>query len=254
MAQQSPEEQFFWACFRGTVEAAQSLLSANPEINVNWKDPLGFSGLGAACQEDKPKMVEYLVNVPGIDVNQSQGVIPLLLAVEKEHKTIVGLLLSSPKTSVNLPNKDGATPLYVACQNNAKELVVMIMADPRTDVNLASATGSTPLAIAVQNGHTAIVQYLVASGRYVDPRKKTVGGPAWWNNKTPAELVKLQALRPLMEKETEVEFTKRKTCGQANLQLLDLYEKDPVKARVQARGQLQIKGRHISPPSPSLLI
>jgi len=111
MAQQTKDEQLFWAAFEGKLEKVKALCS-DPPVNVNWQNEKGFTALSCACQNG--------------------------------HSLIVEHLLAQPKIDPNLGNNEGATPLFLACQNAHEEVVSAMLADPRVDPNKPRNDQSTP--------------------------------------------------------------------------------------------------------------
>ena len=70
-----------------------------------------------------------------------------------------------------------------------------------------------PLWIASQNGHLPIFQLILASGREIDTKTKSIAGAAAWNNKTAAEMARFQGIRIKPEAESEKDHTRKKQNG-----------------------------------------
>merc|ERR1719187_2369377 len=70
------------------------------------------------------EMVKVLLNVPGIEVNlgDSNGITPLMLAIGSCNIEMVKLFLQAPGIDVNLGNIDGVTPImYAASKCNIEQ-------------------------------------------------------------------------------------------------------------------------------------
>jgi len=57
-------------------------------------------------------------------------------------------------------------------------VVSLLLADMRIDFNKPKGTGSSPLWIASQNGQLPVVQLILASGREVNTKAKSIVGTA----------------------------------------------------------------------------
>jgi len=113
MAQQTKDEQLFWAAFKD-LEKVKSLCS-DPAVNVNWQNGKGFTALSCACHIGHSLVVEHLLAHPKIDPNLSsnEGSTPLFIACFEGHKEVVSLMLADPRVDPSKPDIDQTT--LVAC-------------------------------------------------------------------------------------------------------------------------------------------
>ena len=98
----------------------------------------------------------------GQDVNSRDryNVTGLMRALDKEHNSVVELLLSQPSLDVNTSNSYGRTALHWAYSNVTG--LRLLLADPRlTSVNARDCGGWTPLMRAVWWGSVEVVRELV---------------------------------------------------------------------------------------------
>ncbi len=112
---------------------------------------------------------------------------PLLVAVEKNNKECVRVLLTASDIDVNKANQYGDTPLYCAADNNRTECMELLLAAPGIDVNKANRRGGwPPLLRAVSKNHVECVCFLIAA-RGIDVNKARDNGfnalieAAYWN-------------------------------------------------------------------------
>ena len=281
MMSSSNNEQFYNSALNGQLSTVKTTMR-DPTLDLNWKNPHGFTALAAACSKDHFDVVEYLLTLPKVDVNltQQDGLSPLSIAVMRNYQRIVKLLLQDSRTDLKSAQKEGKTALFLACHLNQKDIVAMLLEDPRVDVNQAtetrvtpffaacqsnsgnicllmladsrvdvrhaSAFGATPLWIATFGGHTRIVQQLLASGRDVAIKRKTYPGRDVHNRKTAAELAKLLSTKLQGDREGDEEFSRRKFNAPIICTLLEGFERDPVKSRQQLRNNMNVQGE--TPP------
>jgi len=121
------------AAWEGCASEVSSLLRDQPEINVNWSNPLQWTPLHATSFNG--------------------------------HVEVAKLLLAHPNINVNLKDSIGQTPLLFCCQWGHVSLVRLLLKDPRVDVALNDEMGHTPLWCASCNGRHEVIENLIASGR-----------------------------------------------------------------------------------------
>ena len=121
------------ACWRGHVDAAQSLLEKGADVNRAMRN----------------------------------GRTPLWIACDKGHVDVARLLLDKG-ADVNRAMKDGATPLFVACQEGRVDAVRLLL-DKGADVNKADGAGVTPLWTACWFGRVEAARLLLDNGADIQP-------------------------------------------------------------------------------------
>jgi len=141
-------------------------------ISINL--PCTFGGLtplyAASAKPNNYKIVETLLQFPGIDVNRgnvNDGSTALHIACEQGHILTTRKLMEmgsllTPAININkIRFVDGATPLMMACQNGKVEIVLELMKYKSLDISIASNDGTTALLSACLDGHTNIVALLL---------------------------------------------------------------------------------------------
>jgi len=227
---------FFIACQQGHPDVV-SLLLADERTKVNQPDIDGVTPFSFACQRGHKEVVVLLLNDPRIDANTfaKNGCTPFFIACHHGQKEVVSLLLADSRIDVNKPRDTQASPFFMACQEDHKEVVSLLLNDPRIKINELNHTGTTPLWMASQNGHLGTVQLVLTSEREVDTKTKTIAGSARWNNKTAAEIARLQGTRITFQNESEEEYTRKKRCCPLIASLIDSFDLDPATTRQYLR-------------------
>ena len=91
-------------------------------------------------------------------------------------------------------------------------------------IQISLIVSSAPLFLfSSQEGHLSVVQVILASGREVDTKTKSIAGTAPWNNKTAAEHARFQGTRARDEGEPEEDYTRKKRNGPLIANLLDSF-------------------------------
>jgi ankyrin repeat protein len=95
-----------------------------------------------------------------LDVTGQQGMMPLLVALNKEHAEIATYLFESG-ADITLANEGGDTALHLAAQEGYVTLVERMLQVGAVDVNASGLMGFTPLMQAATNGHASVVGRLL---------------------------------------------------------------------------------------------
>jgi len=96
-----------------------------------------------------------------------------------------------------------------------------------------------------QDGHLGIVQLILASGRDVDTKTKSIAGPSLWNNKTAAEIARYQGVRIKGGGEPEEDFSRAKRNGPLIAALIDSFDLDPDATYQQLRELPELRNSFI---------
>ena len=125
-----------------------ALLLARQDLEVNHRDyyssntPLGNAVRGGALE-----CAKLLLSDPRVDPNvlpefgsvNENNLTPLMYAVKKSNEAaiLVPLLLSNPKLSLNIKDKNdwNSTPLMHAVKENKRNIVELLLADTRSDLD-----------------------------------------------------------------------------------------------------------------------
>jgi len=110
----------------GSAAIINSLLEVD-EININLQDYFGDTALmrsivtdfpNEKCQKQALEKVKRLLKDKNIDVNiqNSEGTTPLMVAVKENNLDMVNALLQHPQINVNLRNNEGLTAFMIAME------------------------------------------------------------------------------------------------------------------------------------------
>ena len=131
------------------------------------------SRLWLALEYNDTHTIKQLIQ-HGCDINhvfrehghQRKGLSPILIAVSKNYKDLVRILIES---GCNLEQVDayGETALFVACRRGKLPLLKYLV-DSGVNINHLNNKGENVLFIAIQSGRTDLVQYLTMAGIDVD--------------------------------------------------------------------------------------
>jgi len=115
-----------------------------------------------AAEEGHLKIVKSVLNDPDIDINYKDdlGFTALMCAAEQGHKEVTKLLLSRSDIKINMQNNKGATALMQAAKNGHKEVVKQFLNHPDININVQTRNGATALDAAIIMGHEDIVNML----------------------------------------------------------------------------------------------
>lgn len=153
-----PQEKFWaladaceWPAVRAIIE-----LDSNPAVNVySHRSHV----LYLACQAGHLPMVEYLLQLPGIDPYTDN---PIVSACENGHTDVVRRMLNDSRVD---PSCQESLAIQVAAQEGHAQIVRMLMADSRVDT---TRNNSNPMKCACANGYLEVVKLLLTDPK-VDP-------------------------------------------------------------------------------------
>ena len=119
----------------------ESIKHRDPDFNPNWTDyDNGCNILMLAVRYERKELIEYLLTVPGINVNyrsrRDNFTAFNLLCYVVDNIHILKLLLAHKDIDVNVQDKDGRTGLYYACCFRNIEFVRELLLDARIDIML----------------------------------------------------------------------------------------------------------------------
>ncbi|CAG8959305.1 hypothetical protein HYFRA_00013075 [Hymenoscyphus fraxineus] len=181
---QSP---LMYACRRGNLEVASSLLSLGASINM--KSSRGRSALHEAIIHKHSDMVHLLLDTKllgqSIDVNsiytRGNNRTPLMMAIRggKDSEQMAHALLKRHDIEINLMDQDGYTALSLATWENSQNLFEAILRCKDVDVNTVERVGGrSALVLAAEQGKEHMVIYLLTHYAAVDLRDNRGGTAA----------------------------------------------------------------------------
>ncbi|EDX06151.1 GD10547 [Drosophila simulans] len=162
-----PEQKLYDAVVDGDLTTMQQEMRSLV-LQVDQPVKGGLNLLMLACREGHNKIVEWLVERAGANVNrQLDSVTPLMMACSTTHKDscvverIVGLLLRHGAV-INVSDKYGMTPLMFASQNGFVGVVRLLIKDVSFDA--VDNQGCTAIFHAIEKNHVEVVKLLVEAG------------------------------------------------------------------------------------------
>lgn len=131
-------------------------------VNPNTRDPKGNPMLIVAINDKSYKVIDFLINHKGTDVDltNNNGETPLMIASIDGDLSVVKTLVIQKKASMN---PVGWTPLHYAATRGNLEVAQFLITNGAV-VNALSPSHTTPLMMAVQSGNDALVKLLLDNG------------------------------------------------------------------------------------------
>lgn len=155
-----------WAVSVQNESAIRLLLPYMTKIDLDTlKDDAGWTPFHIACAVGNMEIVEALYNnneemKPDLDLQTSQGVTGLHLAVSKKHLEVVKYLLKLG-ASVRIKDKKSQIPLHRAASVGSVGIVEYLCKTGKSPVNWKDISGWTPVFHALAEGHADIAVLLV---------------------------------------------------------------------------------------------
>jgi ankyrin repeat protein len=142
------------------ISEVKSLIKTG--VSPNTLDPKGNPMLFLAVKENSSKVIDYLTNLPSIDINLTNlsGETPLMIASIEGNLSIVKYLSLDKKANIN---SLGWTPLQYACTRGHLEVAEFLVVNG-AKVNALSPNNSTALMMSVMSGNEYLVKYLLDNG------------------------------------------------------------------------------------------
>ncbi|KAM9354092.1 ankyrin repeat and SOCS box protein 2 [Pholidichthys leucotaenia] len=157
------EDPMFRAIRDGDVSRVRALVMC-PGTNLMLPSKPGWLAVHQAAFYGKEACLRVLLTAqPGmINKKTVRGESPLLVAVSKDHKECVEVLLERG-ADTDIPNNDKETPLYKACEKNNAGIVAMLL-NYGAVVNARCIQGWTALQEAVVQNNVEICEMLLKAG------------------------------------------------------------------------------------------
>ena len=145
------------------LDEVEFILKYLPSV-VNGKTLNGATALMFAAENGDQPMVNYLLEIPVIDITlkSAWGSTALMFAAKNGFLAIVEQLLAKSAANINVQNQNGSTALILAAQNGHPEVVKRLLQVPGINVNLRTRQGYTALMFAAIAGYKEIVEQLLA--------------------------------------------------------------------------------------------
>ena len=150
------------ACRRGALEIVKFLIEEK-HAKTNIYNGIGLLPIHIACEI---KSLLVLEMVSGCCVNSkvlnyrgwNNHKTALHIACENDRPGIVKYLIEVRHADPSIPNRNGELPLHIACEKRSLDMVQLVS---RVDVNTRRQNGDTPLHIACKESALKIVRYLI---------------------------------------------------------------------------------------------
>ncbi|MFC3159443.1 hypothetical protein SAMN05443633_103358 [Chryseobacterium arachidis] len=157
LSAQEKAKSIFDVARSGSVEEVKELMKQNPDI-INQTNEGGFSPLILACYRGNIAVAEFLMkNVKDINSGSAQGS-ALTASVFKNNKELTQKLLANG-ANANLADSNGVTPLIYAVQLQDKDLVKILL-ENKANKNLADKQGKTAFEYAIFSKNQEIINLL----------------------------------------------------------------------------------------------
>ncbi|KAF5247369.1 hypothetical protein FANTH_6460 [Fusarium anthophilum] len=188
-----------FAAFHGDVEAVKILLKYGAENTIDVMDDLNGSPLFTASIESSNEVIkELLSHGAGRTITASimSGMTPLHAVASRDNVEGLKFLLDVPGVPVNQRTSYGFSPLFIASRNGFYSMVELLLSAVSVDKNSENWLSLSPLFAAVANGHLKVTKLLLSKGCHAQHQVKIGGDLLWWaqRSKTPGliQLLKTQ--------------------------------------------------------------
>jgi len=168
--------QLYHACKNGDLTTMVNLFENN-KLSVNRRYYKTHTLLHIAVRRNYLEIVEYLLQIPTINVNLQSycgytalhySINPIPLTYSTGSNTdIIKCLLRHPEIDLNIGCNGGTTPLLLAIDNNNIEAVNILLADQRIDINKEDSVGVSPIVISYDLKYDEITNLLLNDVRLV---------------------------------------------------------------------------------------
>jgi len=126
----------------------ESAKHRDPEFDINWCDEYNWSLLMWAIRWNRKELVEYLLSIPGININHRCLGSGTALSI-CDQVSILKLLLSRRDLDVNIQNENGRTGLHYLCYWGHKACIKELLLDSRVNTYIRDNYGRTARGIAI---------------------------------------------------------------------------------------------------------
>lgn len=132
-----------------------------PEIDINSKDPSGFTPFVKACSCSNAALALTLLQHPKFVFNDSDNYSLIAAAVDLLSVELIEMLLQKGATSINGIGYNGHTPLTSAISKSDMQVFEFLLSLDGIDVNMKNSNGVSPLLQATMESNPLIVERLL---------------------------------------------------------------------------------------------
>jgi ankyrin repeat protein len=145
----------------GEEQTVRQLL-ATDFVRQDLRDKNGATAFHVAIKRGNWNVAkEFLESNADVNVTDSDGNTPLILAINLRNEDLTRLLLSSTRVDPNAPDADLAMPLHIAIRSSQDHVAKMLLRCTNIVVNWRDKAGKTPLWDALSRGNNAIARMLI---------------------------------------------------------------------------------------------
>ncbi|XP_046546810.1 ankyrin repeat domain-containing protein 50-like [Haliotis rubra] len=133
--------------------------------DLSLKDTSNNNILHMACRGGCVEIVRRVIsdNISGINSTGSNGRTPLMVAAERGHTTVIGVL-KQHGCDLSVTDADRNNLLHIACLGGHDETVLHVLSLDLFDINCRGKGGRTPLMVAALAGNRQVFDVLVRKG------------------------------------------------------------------------------------------
>lgn len=158
------------ACRRRDLDLVKMLLDSG--ISVDAKNYDGHTALHISAWEGDEMLVKYLYQMKANpNLCDKMDRVPVHLAAERGHTTIVDLLVDKCKASIAARTKDGSTLMHIASTYGHPDTALTFLRKG-VPLQMPNKSGAICLHAAAMKGHTNVVRALLQKGATPDSKTK----------------------------------------------------------------------------------
>ncbi|KAF4503554.1 ankyrin [Fusarium agapanthi] len=196
------ETPLFIAAYEGYADVVNTLLEYGAETTLDIFDVCNTSPLWAASFGGYSEIVkELLSHGAGRTITTSNvlGETCLHAAAKTNGVRVLKFLLEVPGVSVNQKTTYGFTPLFIASRNGYLSMVELLLSIDSVDKDSENWLGLNPLFAAVANGHLRVAKLLLSKGCHVQHKVSIGRDLLWWAQRSnkPDLIQLLKTRKPL---------------------------------------------------------
>ncbi|XP_076081609.1 uncharacterized protein LOC143052446 isoform X2 [Mytilus galloprovincialis] len=158
------------ACRRRDLDLVKMLLENGILVDATNYD--GHTALHIASWEGDEMLVKYLYQMKANpNLSDRMDRVPVHLAAERGHTTIVDLLVDKCKASISARTKDGSTLMHIASTYGHPDTALTFLRKG-VPLQMPNKSGAICLHAAAMKGHTNVVRALLQKGAAPDSKTK----------------------------------------------------------------------------------
>lgn len=151
---------YYISCAYGSIKILKFIIE---KVDVNKVNNNGDTGLMIACYNNKENIVDYLLNLPNININYinvNNEVNALIVCCIEGNLNILKKLMSHPNTNINCKTEYDLTLFLLSCQYNYLDIVDYFISI-NMSVNNVDFLNNNALIIACYEENLEIIKYLI---------------------------------------------------------------------------------------------